>query len=374
MPIVLPDMESVTEATVVEWRKAVGEAVAQDEIVVEVSTDKVDLEVPAPAAGAAGPDRRPGRGHLPGLPAARRDRRRAPRPGRRAGAAPDGRAGPGGRDRRDGRWPTGGHASPLARRIAGGTGRPRGPPRQRAGRTGAPPRRRGRRAAGPAPAPAPAPSPAPAAEEGERAVALKGPPAALAGYMDESLGIPTATSFRTVNVGVLDERRRALNGALAAAGRKEKLSYTHLVAWAIIRAVQRWPVMGTGFARIDGVPHRLERSAVNLGLAVDAERKDGTRTLMVPVIRERRARSASAASSRPTATWSPGRGPGQVKPDELRGATITLTNPGGLGTVASVPRLMAGQGTIVATGSIALPPGFERAPGSGCPSSAWTRS
>ena len=50
-------------------------------------------------------------------------------------------------------------------------------------------------------------------------------------------------------------------------------------------------------------------------------------------------------------------GPGQVKPDELRGATVSLTNPGGLGTVASVPRLMAGQGTIVATGSIAYPPG-----------------
>ena len=179
--------------------------------------------------------------------------------------------------------------------------------------------------------------------------------------MDESLSIPTATSFRTVNVGVLDERRRALNAALAAAGRTEKLSYTHLVAWAIIRAAQRWPVMGTGFARIDGAPHRLERSTVNLGLAVDAERKDGTRTLMVPVIRGAEALGFRGFVEAYGDLVARAR-TGQVKPDELRGATITLTNPGGLGTVASVPRLMAGQGTIVATGSIALPPGFERVP------------
>ncbi len=359
VPIVLPDMESVTEATVIEWRKAVGDAVAQDEIVVEVSTDKVDLEVPAPAAGSlARIDVQAGDTFPVSQPLGEIAAGAAP-----AGAPADGAAaGPAEpAPAATGDLALGGHASPLARRIAGQHGLdleslPGSGP-------GGQVRRRDVLAAvesGPAPAPAPAP-PAAAAGEAERAVALKGPPAALAGYMDESLSIPTATSFRTVNVGVLDERRRALNEALAAAGRKEKLSYTHLVAWAIIRAAQSWPVMGTGFARIDGAPHRLERSTVNLGLAVDAERKDGTRTLMVPVIRSAEALGFRGFVEAYGDLVARAR-TGQVKPDELRGATITLTNPGGLGTVASVPRLMAGQGTIVATGSIALPPGFERVP------------
>jgi 2-oxoglutarate dehydrogenase E1 component len=199
-------------------------------------------------------------------------------------------------------------------------------------------------------------APAPAAA-GEEAVALRGPAAALAGYMDESLSIPTATSFRTLGVATLDAQRRALNADLKSAGREEKLSFTHLIAWALVRAAQALPVMGTGYAVVDGTPHKLVREAVNLGLAVDVERKDGSRSLLVPVVRDagslgfRGFRDAYDDLVRRT------RG-GQVKPDELRGATISLTNPGGLGTVASVPRLMPGQGTIVATGAIGHPPGL----------------
>jgi 2-oxoglutarate dehydrogenase E1 component len=418
VPIVLPPMESVTEATIVEWRRAVGDAVRADEVLVEVTTDKVDLEVPAPAEGrlatilaqagetiavgqplgevavgaaaeaepapqdddaptgktwigdaAEGPAPSPigTRPHVDGglaPPAAappEADYRSVdePAPAATAGeafTATDGTAPP---------------TTPLARRFAAaaavdlrnvaGSG-PGGlvrrsdveafVARQADGAARAP-----AAPAGPPPAAAPAPV-SPVA--GERAVALKGPPAALAGYMQQSLTIPTATSFRTISVAELDRRRRDLNTALAGAGREEKLSYTHLIAWAIVKAVASRPAMGNAYSLVDGAPHRLERDFVNLGLAVDVERRDGTRSLLVPVVRNAAAlgfrgfRDAYDDLVSRTRT-------GRIGVDDLQGATVSLTNPGGLGTVASVPRLMPGQGTIVATGSIGFPPGFARA-------------
>ena len=180
---------------------------------------------------------------------------------------------------------------------------------------------------------------------------LRGGAAALARYMEESRSIPTATSFRTLTVSVLDARRRELK----AAGLK--VSFTHVIAYAIARACEDMPVMATHFAEIDGKPLRMVDGQVNLGLAVDVEKKDGSRTLMVPVINDAgqlpfdqflRAYDALVEKAR-TNTLSA---------DDLVGANVTLTNPGGIGTVASVPRLMSGQGTIVATGSIAYPVGL----------------
>jgi len=104
--------------------------------------------------------------------------------------------------------------------------------------------------------------------------------------MDDSLKVPTATSFRTLSVAVLDAQRRQINGDLAAAGRKEKLSFTHLIAWAIIVAGSEIPNMNTGFERRETKAYALRRENVSLGLAVDVERKDGGRTLMVPVIKD----------------------------------------------------------------------------------------
>ncbi len=180
---------------------------------------------------------------------------------------------------------------------------------------------------------------------------LRGGAAALVRYMEQSRSIPTATSFRTLTVSVLDARRRELK----AAGRK--VSFTHLIAYAIARACEDMPVMATHFAEIDGKPYRILDGQVNLGLAVDVEKKDGSRTLMVPVINDAgqlafdeflRAYDALVEKARTNTLTA----------DDLVGANVTLTNPGGLGTVASVPRLMSGQGTIVATGSIAYPVGL----------------
>ena len=114
------------------------------------------------------------------------------------------------------------------------------------------------------------------AEKPSAAQPIKGGAAVLARYMDESRSIPTATSFRTLTVTFLDARRRELK----AAGLK--VSFTHLIAYAIARAADDMAVMAHHFAEIDGKPHRVDDGQVNLGLAVDVEKKDGSRTLMVP--------------------------------------------------------------------------------------------
>ncbi len=180
---------------------------------------------------------------------------------------------------------------------------------------------------------------------------MRGGAAALARYMEESRSIPTATSFRTLTVTVLEARRRELK----AAGRK--VSFTHLIAYAIARAAQDMPVMADHFAAVDGRPHRVRDGQVNLGLAVDVEKKDGTRTLMVPVIRDAARLPFERFLAAYDALVEKAR-TNTLTADDLVGANLTLTNPGGLGTVASVPRLMSGQGTIVATGSIAYPVGL----------------
>ncbi|MCC6831494.1 MAG: multifunctional oxoglutarate decarboxylase/oxoglutarate dehydrogenase thiamine pyrophosphate-binding subunit/dihydrolipoyllysine-residue succinyltransferase subunit [Thermoleophilia bacterium] len=356
-PVRLPEMESIVEGTMVEWYKQPGDAVRQDEDLAEISTDKVDAPVPSPVSGVLHSILvQPGDSFEitdpicliavgDGAAAA------APAPGAPAAAAQAPGVPPADAD--------GPPATPVARRLAatrgvelpgvagsGPAGMIRKGDVERAIATGG-------NGAGPAAA-----AQAPAAA-GEEAVLLKGPSAVLAKYMDESLTVPTATSFRTVQVGTLDGQRRQINADLAAEGRNEKLSFTHLVAWAIVKAAQRWPVMNTGFERTDGKPHALRRDGVNIGLAVDVERKDGSRALMVPVVKNAGAlgfrgfRDAFDDLVKRTRT-------GGITPDELRGATVSLTNPGGIGTIASVPRLMAGQGTIVATGSIAFPPGFGR--------------
>ena len=181
---------------------------------------------------------------------------------------------------------------------------------------------------------------------------IKGAAAMLARYMDESRSVPTATSFRTLAVTMLDARRRQLKEA------GHKVSFTHLIAYAIARAAtEQMPVMARHFDEQDGKPHVIDDGAVNLGIAVDVERKDGGRTLMVPVIRDAgrldfpgflEAFGALIAKARDN----------QLTADDLQGANLSLTNPGGIGTIASVPRLMKGQGTIVATGAIGYPPGL----------------
>jgi len=190
------------------------------------------------------------------------------------------------------------------------------------------------------------------------AVLLKGPAAALARNMDASLEIPTATTYREIPVRVLETRRAEVNSALKAAGRDQKLSFTHLIAWALVKACGEFPVMGTGVLKREDGSYKLVPEHVNLGLAVDVERKDGSRGLMVPVLKQADTLDFAGFLETYESLVQKARS-NKLMPDDFAGATMTLTNPGGLGTVASAPRLMPGQGTIIATGSIAYPPEFR---------------
>jgi 2-oxoglutarate dehydrogenase E1 component len=178
---------------------------------------------------------------------------------------------------------------------------------------------------------------------------ITGPAARLVANMTDSLSVPTATSFRDIAVGTLDAQRKALNAQLAARGKK--VSFTHLIGYAIVQAAKQLPVMTHTFQEIEGKPHRVDPGGVNLGLAVDVERKDGTRGLVVPVIKRAEATDFAAFHQTYEGLVEKAR-TNKLLPDDFAGATITLTNPGTIGTVASVPRLMKGQGSIIATGAI----------------------
>jgi 2-oxoglutarate decarboxylase len=192
-------------------------------------------------------------------------------------------------------------------------------------------------------------SPSPISHLPVGATPIVGPAARLVANMTESLSVPTATSFRDVAVATLDARRKALNAQLAASGKK--VSFTHLIAFGIVQAVKQFPVMVHAFQEVDGKPHRVTPPGIGLGLAVDVERKDGTRGLVVPVIKRAEGMDFAGFHQTYEALVEKAR-TNKLLPDDFAGGTIQLTNPGTIGTVASVPRLMKGQGSIIATGAI----------------------
>jgi 2-oxoglutarate decarboxylase len=203
--------------------------------------------------------------------------------------------------------------------------------------------------------------PSPAAELPAGAIPIKGPAAKLVANMTESLTVPTATSFRAVPVGLLEEKRRHFNQALQRAGRANKISFTHLIAYALVQAVKQHPVMGHALLLLDGVPYRVQPEGIGLGLAVDVQRKDGSRGLVVPVIKRAETMDFAGFHAAYEALVEKAR-TNRLLPDDFAGATMSLTNPGGLGTVASVPRLMVGQGSIIAIGAIGYPVEFSVVP------------
>jgi 2-oxoglutarate dehydrogenase E1 component len=211
------------------------------------------------------------------------------------------------------------------------------------------------------PTDAPAPmraeaSPAPAAiSVPEGATPIKGPAARLAQNMTASLGVPTATSFRDVDVAMLEARRSELNEQIAP----RKVSFTHLIGWAIVQAAVGQRSMSHYFTESDGQAYRVDPGSINLGLAVDVERRDGSRFLVVPVIKGADELDFRGFHARYEELVEKARA-NRLSPDDFVGATITLTNPGTLGTTASVPRLMPNQGTIVATGTIRSVAGDRR--------------
>src|SRR4051794_40670308 len=331
--VAVPEMgESVSEGTVLDWLGKVGDVVEKDQGLVEISTDKVHAELPSPVAGTvvellAKPDDVVATGTVVCRIAAGAA---ASKPAEPEPAAPE----------RPSNGNGNANATPVAVRMASANGV------DVTGLQGSGPRGRVTKddveaaiSGNGAPAPA-------------GAKPIRGPAATLARFMNESRSIPTATSFRTLEVDTLDGRRKQLK----AAGKK--LSFTHLIAWAIVQAARDMPVMTNAYAETDGKPQRIVPEGVSLGLAVDVERKDGTRSLVVPVLHDAGALDFPSFAARYDELVAGARD-NTLKPDAYQGANISLTNPGGIGTVASVPRLMPGQGTIVATGAISVPPGLK---------------
>jgi multifunctional 2-oxoglutarate metabolism enzyme len=216
-----------------------------------------------------------------------------------------------------------------------------------------------------APAPPPAPAaPAPAARAEAPAKAekaeepgqpLRGVAARIVENMEASLKVPTATSFRDVPAKLLEVNRRVINGYLGRT-RGGKVSFTHIIGYAIVRAIaEKMPVMSSTFVTSDdGKPRVIRHEHVGLGLAVDLEKSDGSRSLVVPVIRDADTLDFRAFWGTYEEIIRKTRS-NKLTVDDFAGATVTLTNPGTIGTKQSVPRLMPGQGTIVGVGAIDYP-------------------
>ena len=337
--VAVPEMgESVSEGTVLDWLVKVGDVVEKDQGLVEISTDKVDAELPSPVAGTvveilAKPDDVVATGTVVCRIAAGAAAEAAPKP---QPETPSATATTGGNGDLN--------ATPVAVRMASANGVDIG------GLKGSGPRGRVMKEDVEAALSGNGASATEAPPAGAKPI--RGPAATLARFMNESRSIPTATSFRTLEVDMLDGRRKQLK----AAGKK--LSFTHLIAWAIVQAARDMPVMTNAYAETDGKPQRIVPEGVSLGLAVDVERKDGTRSLVVPVLHDAGALDFPSFAARYDELVVGARD-NTLKPDAYAGANISLTNPGGIGTVASVPRLMPGQGTIGATGAISVPPGLK---------------
>jgi len=186
---------------------------------------------------------------------------------------------------------------------------------------------------------------------------IAGSSARILENMNYSLTIPVATSQRTIPVKLLEENRKVLNQFLKKkdAG---KVSFTHLISWAILKAVEAVPALNNAFTIINGKPNIIKRKNVNLGLAIDLEKKDGTHSLIVPNIKNANRMNFKEFWSTYDDLVTRSR-KGQIDPAEFAGTTITLTNPGTIGTAASIPRLMVGQGAIIATGAIQYSPEYQ---------------
>ncbi len=247
-----------------------------------------------------------------------------------------------------------------AARPASGDGAPATPP------PAAPPAPSAPAPSAPAPS-APAPGSAPAElparlaaptvplPEGAGAAPIKGVGRRIVENMEASLTIPTATSVREIAVKLLSENRRLINRHQRATG-GNKVSFTHLIAYAIIRAMEAVPSMKAAFREEAGVGERIEPATTRFGLAIDVEKR-GRRSLLVPNVKDAGSLSFGGFLKGYNDIVRRARD-GALDLDDFAGTTATLTNPGGIGTQLSVPRLMPGQSVIIAVGSIGFPPEY----------------
>lgn len=198
---------------------------------------------------------------------------------------------------------------------------------------------------------------APASSVPRNAEQLKGISATIARRMEESIAVPTATSVRRLPSKLLEVNRLIANNQMKRMHRG-KVSFTHMLGWAVVKALKAMPSLNVAYAEIDGKPHVVSHESINLGLAVDLARPDGSRVLVVPNIKNADAMDFQAFWTAYEDLIARARN-NKLTPDDFAGTTVSLTNPGTIGTVQSVPRLMPDQGVIIGVGAIAYPPEYE---------------
>jgi 2-oxoglutarate decarboxylase len=201
-------------------------------------------------------------------------------------------------------------------------------------------------------APAAKPSGPPPAE-GDEVQVLRGAAAAVVKNMSQSLDLPTATSVRAIPAKLMIDNRVVINNQLKRT-RGGKVSFTHILGYALVQALKSFPNMNRHYAEIDGKPNSVTPAHVNLGLAIDLQGKDGKRSLVVAAIKRCEAMSFGQFVGAYEDIVRRARD-GKLTAEDFAGVTISLTNPGTIGTVHSVPRLMAGQGAIIGVGAMEYP-------------------
>lgn len=189
--------------------------------------------------------------------------------------------------------------------------------------------------------------------------ALTGAAKRVVTNMESSLTVPTATSVRTVPGALLIENRIFMNNSLTRS-RGGKVSFTHVIAWAIAEAIKAVPAMNASYALIDGKPSVVTYPNINLGLAIDLAKPDGTRQLLVPAVKNAQAMDFATFWASYDELVRKARNQ-QLTPDDFAGTTISVTNPGTIGTEHSVPRLMINQGAIIGVGALEYPAEWQGA-------------
>lgn len=191
----------------------------------------------------------------------------------------------------------------------------------------------------------------------DQIITFSGSAAKLIENMNSSLSIPTAVSLRTLPVKLLEENRIIINKNIGYLN-IPKLSYTHFVAYAIVKAVEKFPALNNSFSFIDTKPALIKKTDINIGVAVDLQKKDGSRALIVPNIKKAQNMNFKQFVEAYNLLVQKAK-TNKIEPSDFQNTTISITNPGGLGTVSSSPRLMTGQGCIIALGAIDYPSEFK---------------
>ena len=186
---------------------------------------------------------------------------------------------------------------------------------------------------------------------------LRGMAKTLSVNMDQSLSIPTATSVRTIPAKLMIDNRIVINNHLKRT-RGGKVSFTHLIGWALVQVLKDFPSQNVHYAEVDGKPSVVQPAHVGLGIAIDIPKPDGTRALLVPSVKNADTMDFGEFVAAYEALVRKARA-NKLDAGDFQGTTISLTNPGGIGTVHSVPRLMKGQGAIIGAGALEYPAEFQ---------------